>query len=330
MAETQALNATFFAFKKRERQGVLAGATLAFVVLFIVLVGGFLALNFQLIGMFVSWWTSAMNAAATGGAPPDMSNLPAGLGVFFLTAFLAMIAGYILTAAYEAACLRWMIRGETSGFFGLTLGADTWRVYLTYWIWFALSIAYSMISGLIANIFLFAGMAAGAGDDIAVMGPAFALYALVRLLLLVPLVYFAVRFAPAAATSVGLKRFAFFDSWTVTKGRFWALFGAFFVLYLIFFIVEVVLLGGAFVAVFAGAAMSLPSLADAQQAEAFLAALLTPQTLVIAGAAYAVLTLFSLWLYVAFYGVNARAVIAAAEDGKIQGVASIGLEKAFE
>ena len=50
----------------------------------------------------------------------------------------------------------------------------------------------------------------------------------------------------------------------------------------------------------------------------------------IAGAAYAVLTLFSLWLYVAFYGVNARAVIAAAEDGKIQGVASIGLEKAFE
>lgn len=330
MADTQALNGTFFAFKRRERQGVLTGASIAFIVLSLALFGGFLALNFQLIGALMSWYAGLFSAATQGGPPPDMSSLPAGLGIFFLTLIPAMIAGYILAAAYEAACLRWMIRGETGGFLGLSFGADTWRVYLTYWIWFGLYIAYSMISGLIATIFMFIAIAAGSGDDMSMMGTAFAINLVVRLVLYAVMAYFAVRFAPAAAASVGLKRFAFFESWNVTKGRFWALFGSFFLIYLILTIIEIVLFGAVFVAAIASSGAALGSLEDPQQAQAFFTALFTPQTFVIFAAGYALLLFLSIWVYLATYGVNARAIIAAAEDGKISGVANIGLAETFE
>jgi hypothetical protein len=44
------------------------------------------------------------------------------------------------------------------------------------------------------------------------------------------LIFIGVRFAPAAATSIARRRFSFFDAWKVTRGRFWALFGSFFIL----------------------------------------------------------------------------------------------------
>lgn len=327
----QPLNATFFAFKKRDRSGVLLGASVAFLAISVVFIAAFIALNFQGLGQIAQWYGSLVSSAAAGKSPTAAAmTFPSGLGVFLATLFPFMFAVYVLFAAYEAACLRWMIRGETGGFMGLSLGADTWRVYLTYWIWFALYMAFSMVFTFL-TIFAFglSAFSSGGNNAEAAILPGVLLVTLVRLVLTL---FFAIRLAPAAATTVGRQRFSFFDAWKVTKGRFWALFGAFLI---------VALIAGAGEIVFVGILLSilgasvLPQLMSAganpseAQVSAILGSIFTAQNAIVLGVGYAILLALSLIIYLLFFGINARAVIAAAEDGKIDGVPNIAVANTF-
>jgi hypothetical protein len=56
----------------------------------------------------------------------------------------------------------------------------------------------------------------------------------------------------------------------------------------------------------------------------------TAQNLIVIGVAYAVLIGMSMLIYLLFFGINARAVVAAAEDGKIEGLSPETLAKTFE
>jgi hypothetical protein len=89
--------------------------------------------------------------------------------------------------------------------------------------------------------------------------------------------------------------------------------------------------GCVLVAAIGGSAlMSLGAHPDPQQVMAVVASMFTPQNIVILCAAYAILVALSLILYVLFFGVSARAVIAAAEDGKIEGLTPDTLAKTFD
>ena len=66
MADHQALNATFFAFRKRERGGVLVGASIAFVVLAVLLGGAFIAVNLQAFLDYINW-ASSLSGGMGGG-----------------------------------------------------------------------------------------------------------------------------------------------------------------------------------------------------------------------------------------------------------------------
>lgn len=322
----QPLNATFFAFKKRDRGGVLMGASLAYLVITVVVLGAFIALNYQGIGEIVTWYGGLVAQAAQGHEPdPQTMTFPAGLGMFALTLIPFMFVFYVLFAAYEAACLRWMLRGETGGLFGLTLGADTWRVYAGYWIWFglyiALSIVFTFLTFLAMGVTVFSG---GGNNAEAAAMPAVLLVSLVRLIIML---FFAIRLAPAAATSVGLQKFSFFKAWTVTKGRFWALLGAFLIVVLIAFVGEIIFIGALLMVIGASVMsqiMSAGANPSAADVEAILSALMTPQNAVILIVAYAILLVLSLIIYVLFFGINARAVQAAIEDGKIGGAHAEG------
>ena len=325
------LNATFFALKKRERSGVLTGIAAAYLVLMIVIIGAFLAMNYQFLGPVVTWYGQLVSASARGATPdPSTMQPPAGLGLFFLSIIPFMFVCYLAFAAFEAACLRWMIRGEVSGFMGLSLGRDTWSVYLCYWIWFFLYIGFSLIVGIISAVVIAVLMM---GSQNGQLGSAFIVGEIVRLVTYIPLVFFAVRLAPASAVSVGEKRVAFFDAWKVTKGRFWELFLSFLTLYVLVVIGEIVIVGALIAIFFASLWPTIVNMGNdptGEQTMAAIGALFTPENLIAVGVTYVILIALSLLVYILFYGINARAVIAAVEDGKIEGVQTAALAKTFD
>lgn len=318
------LKGTFFAFRKREHGGVLLKASVAYVLALILLcvaMGGlaWLALG----GMdFFSWYAGVLQAAAEGSTAqmPPPSN-PAGLLLLIPLYFVFLFAMFVLLASYEAACVRWMVRGERSAF-GLHFGADMWRVYGTYWVFLLFAIVGWIVFFIVSMI---AGaIAANAGDFggwivFAVMLAAF-----------LACIYVCVRLSSASATSIAIGRFDPLKAWSASRGRFWAIFGAYVllaILYLVaYLIVASVALGAfwtqivsqldwtlaqsdpqAFMRAYEQASMQ--AMADMFASPASIALYFGGQALI-----YAVVLVF----YVLWFGVESRVAQAALEEGKIQ------------
>jgi len=318
MADKQALNATFFAFRKRERGGVLLGATLAYAVIAILIGGGFIALNFQPMMDYFQWTMSLSERAAGadtnnpfGGMTPPASVMA--LGPMYM---LFLIFAYLLLAAYESACLKWMIRGETSGVFGLALDGDTFRTYLTYWVWFFLIMALYLLCFIIVFV-LAAGAIMGAQSGAEPSPATFGIIVLCAFGFLAVMIIFGVRFAPAAATSVATRRFAFFDAWTVTKGRFWSLLGSFALLFLMY-CVGLSVLGGVAAGVMGATLLTqLQAQGEAASPQEVFALFASPAVWGPLVFIYGAMIAGAFVFYVALFGVNARAAALAVEEGKI-------------
>lgn len=319
MADKQPLRATFFAFRKRERGGVLFGATVAYVALLLVMVIAFAAFNFAALGQFMSWYGGVISSAISNPSqPPNYASVPSTLGGFFLSYLLFVFLSFILLASWEASCLRWMVRGERGGFLGLTFGADMWRVYAGYWLWAVMIVVVLVVLSVIAGLLV--GMVAMTMRD----NPwATGLAAgLLPLFVYGGLGIFSVRFAPAAATSIGLGRFAFFEAWTVTRGRFWALFGSFFLLWLLYIILIIVLYVLAVVVLLGSSGLTMASMQNDPSAiaNAMAGAFAVPAVLAGLAAVYLLYLGFVMMFIILMFGVNARAVVAAAEEGKVPGL----------
>jgi hypothetical protein len=319
MADVKPLNATFFAFRKRERGGVLLGASITYAVLAGVMFGGFIWLHQQAFMDYINWTVSMSQA----GGEIDPNNPfaavmpPASVMSLFAWYVPFLVVLYLLLAAYEAACLRWMIRGETKGLFGLALDADTLRVYFTYWLWFFLFMAVYIVLWIVV-LGTIAGAAIGSQGDSNAMGPMALVVFLLILAMIVFLIYFGVRFAPAAATSIAKRRFAFFEAWTVTRGRFWALLGSFVLLWLMYFVGVMILYGIAGFAMVAGMMGQVQPGAEPATPQEVFALLASPSVWIPLAVLYGLMIIGAFLFYVALFGVNARAALAALEEGKIQ------------
>jgi hypothetical protein len=321
------LNATFFAFRKREQGDVLLGASIAFGVLILLLTLIFFTVVWGVIGQDFFTWSQQMaemnakGAASAGQLPPNFGRILLIIPIEFVWIFFLCIA----LAAYEASCLRWMIRGERSAPFNLCFGADMWRVYATYWSWFlyfiVTGIAFLIVS-LIGGVFT----AAIGRDNPMIAG-------LMMLVLCVAWVavwtYTSVRLGPASATSIGVGHFAPLKAWSVSRERFWALFGSSLVVFVLYFIALFAVTALFFGAMYAGAfghldwslLTSNPRGFNRQYEQAnvelmhrmFGSPAMIALYIVGQVVAYAVALVF----YVLFYGVSARAVQAALEEGKV-------------
>jgi hypothetical protein len=318
------LDATFFAFRKREGGGVLLGSSIAFFVAMLVLFIAFGAAVFFLLGgsEFFGWYSGVMEAATRGETTTTMP--PGGMSAILLILpleFVFLFVLFILIAAYEAACVRWMVRGERSGALNLDFGHDMWRVYGTYWAWvlyvvlgwigfFALTLALTLLT---ANVGAMGGLIAFVG----------------ALAYLIFWFYATVRLSPAAATSIGIGQFAPLKAWSVTRDRFWALFGAYFLLFILYIIVFMVA-GSVFFGAYYAQILSGIDMSTAQtDPEAFFrsyeqAAMAATQSMFSSPAMIAlyiggqvVLYAIGLVFYVLWFGVESRAVQAALEEGKI-------------
>lgn len=316
MSQRTPLKATFDAFKNRSRSGVLVRASAVFALGSFLLAAVFIGLNFSAFGALIGWYGDALSANASGGEPA-MPPLVAFLQIFS-GALIWLFLVYVLMAAYETACLRWLIHGEVGrGLYGLNLGAPTWRTYSAYWLWYGLYFAASFVSSILSSIILFAFMMSG-GEMLVAVGINY----LVSFVMLIPMAYFAVRLAPAAAIGVARSKFSFFRAWTITKGRFWALFGSFFLLFLIYMIATAIIYALAFALVAAAAGITPSALTSYDNPQivvnVLIEAFISPVGLVVWAAMIALYSVaFSMFL-VATYGVNARAVRVAMEEGVIQ------------
>lgn len=238
------------------------------------------------------------------GAAPD--SVPPG----FWPAFALMMAGYIaylifylvFYAVIDAALLRWLLgRGAR-----LRLGGAELRLTLLNLLW-ALVLPVVMFAPFWA--LLIAAFAAGTASAAAgwVVG-ALCFFALLGGFAV--WIWLSSRLAPAAALTVRDGRLRVFGGWAATRGVFWPLLGAFFIVWAIYIGVAVgmqmliqpfmILAGGEMFTL--GASLDPDFQPDVEQ---LLGALLSPGMLVL----YAVSGLFSLVVYFAFQallaGVNA-------------------------
>lgn len=284
------LKATFFAFRRRERGGVLLRATVVHVVLCVAL--------------FVVW--AILNAliafgSITGEVTVEVAP-SAGPAMHSLLSMVVLIFLYcVVTASYEAACLRWMIRGETGGFAGFSLGGDTWRIYSGYWIWFVIGMASYLPTMLIVTLAARALSAASLEEPILAVVSVYGGLALWSLLIF-PL---ALRFAPGNATSVGQRKFSYFAGWRVSQGRFWALFGSFITLWIVWLFTFVALFFLLGIAVFWDVGDD--------------AANSTEVDVLMYGGIAACFFIANFVLAFLSAGVNARAVAAAIAEGRLDG-----------
>ena len=321
------LKATFFTLKHRDR-AVLLPATLAAGAVIALIVAAWLWMNWgaltQIIGM--------LQRAREPLGQDQAAALFTGVMGLILSTFLLLVPTYVAAAAYEAACLRWMIRGEAPGLFGLRLDYDTWRIYGIYWCWVIAQMAVSTAASMLMIPFMFMMM----GDVIAQgpeLDPQIAWDMQVKMnaismLQYIPLAFIAVRFSPAAATSIARRRFSFFEAWKVTEDRFFALFGSWAVLWLLFALAHAVLFATTYGVLFGDLWMRLledwRNLAQQETAlpsETFrlmIARAMSRDGMMLIGAAYVGgLILWTAYALLSF-GVNARAALAALDEEKIR------------
>lgn len=318
MSEQQALNATFFTLKARSRM-VLLPASLVMLAILAVIVALFLWAGWGTFASFVSMFQ--------GGEPSEEQVLRMVGGMFgmFGVMFLLLIPLYIALAAYEAGCLRWMIRGEAPGLFGMTFDADTWRVYGVYWCWLGVNLTVSTFASLLVMPIMFMTMGSVVAnpdpDPIAMMQWQLSTQLPLVLIQYAALIFIGVRFSPAAATSVARQRFSFFAAWTVTRGRFWALFGSWVILWLIFSVIYLIVSGIVLFAFFAQIApLAAENFQDPspENIQGILAAMFSPRMLLSAGISYAAFGVVAVCYALMSFGVNARAALAAMDEGKIE------------
>lgn len=279
------LKGTFFAFRRRERRGVLWRATLVHAVLQIAVFAAAIA---------VLWSIPAPEGVEA--AEGYYTRLYQRLGAVAVTGVLHLF----VTASYEAACLRWLIRTETAGFGGFSLGGDTWRVFGGSLIW--------AVTGLIIWVGVMIAVALISTADNLDETSAFALF-------LMPVVFgswaliagpLAIRQSAGNAASVAKKKFAYFDGWKVSRERFWALLGSFLIVWTIWVVV--------FLAAFATLSVAVFSTVGATaDNDAAVNVLMSGGIAFILSLANFVFTFFAA-------GINGRAVLAAVEEGKLEGV----------
>lgn len=166
----------------------------------------------------------AAMANATGGAP---SVTPFHAGVYG-GIFLIEIVALLMMLVIFAAAFRAVVRPEAGAFGYLRFGMDELRLIAIAIMlgiaFFVLTIVLTLVLGIVIAI---VGVATGPGAAMIFVG------GLLYCAVFAALVYFQVRLSLLGALSVKRRTIAFPEAWHLTNGKFWTLFGAYFVIALV-------------------------------------------------------------------------------------------------
>ncbi|MDO9078102.1 MAG: hypothetical protein Q7U72_11730 [Brevundimonas sp.] len=212
-----ATDAAFEGFRLVRRNPVaLVGWTLLYLVYT-------LATLFAAGGMMRSMavWMEQVEALEAGPAPsspealvPIMESYMAAMSHMVWAIPLSLVIGAVLMAAIARAVLT----PATGGFGYMRLGMDEVRVFV---VTLVIAILYACATAVaFAAAFIIGGIAIGAMEGWGALVMVLAVLAAIAFM-----IWLGVRWSLAVPITVDQKKFAFFDSFAVTKGRFWPLLG---------------------------------------------------------------------------------------------------------
>lgn len=213
-----ATDAAFEGFRLVRRNPL---ALVAWTLLYAVLT---LTALFSLSGMVgqLESWSAQVEAMESVESPrlDQVMALMAGFGGIMAQVAWLLPVSMVVGAMLAAAVARGVLKPSSGDRFGyLRLGMDEVRVMVVTFV-LGLVLCLGMVIAIVALALLTtAAQLAGGGGTAAIVG------VVAGLALICLFVWLSVRLSLAVPITVAEKRFAFFDSFAVTRGRFWPLFG---------------------------------------------------------------------------------------------------------
>lgn len=142
----------------------------------------------------------------------------------------SLFGGILIWAVFEAAAQR---RYQHGVGFSLKFGGDELRLLVVGLLWLITVLVLYFIGAVVAGGITFAAMSAS--PELGLIIGVIATLAAVAFG-----VFIVVRLSPAGAMTIRDRKITFPSAWKATKGRFWPIFGAYFVMFLIAFAVILV------------------------------------------------------------------------------------------
>lgn len=181
---------------------------------------------------------------------PVLGDISLGGAWVVLLIAVSAIVSYGIIFVAEAAILRPLARDDAKGWiFGLKLGMDEVRMLL-------LSLLFAALFLIFYAILAVVGLTLGFSIGVAAQGvnaPDSAAIAIMIALVIAGLcavIFVWVRFSPAFAATIGERRIVIMEAWTMSRGHFWGLFGAYILAGLIALGLMIALMGIAAVGTF--------------------------------------------------------------------------------
>ncbi|WP_404711718.1 hypothetical protein [Sphingomonas sp. MMS24-J13] len=241
--------------------GSIIGGTFRFVMANLRSIAVWAGINLLLgivmrLGMapFYQAQAAAITARAQG-LPPTTPPF----GSFFLVMLAMML---ILLVLYNAV-FRAVLFPEDRGFAYLRVGMDELRLL---GLMVVLTVAYFLFSFLLGLVIGVLGailtLSMGAGR-----GAMPVIFLLLALVVFIPFIFVAIRLSVVGPLTLWRREIVIGPAWRLTKGRFWTLFGAYFVVWLVLLIAMLVVMLPMMAPMFAamGTAMSQPGNPEAAQ-----------------------------------------------------------------
>lgn len=168
-----------------------------------------------------------------------------GLGAMIPLLLTASVLGWIIWAMFEVASQRRYLFGEK---FSLGFGGDELRMMVVGLLWGLMSLAifalpiFFMFSAF--GVLLAADLNGPMDDETArqFLGPFFGGFGLMFLLFFA-YIFVATRLSPCFGLTVKEKEIRFFDAWTVSRGRFWPILGAYVIILIVVSVISQVVSG---------------------------------------------------------------------------------------